>query len=238
MHDYRIILLMLAAILPSGVLGGVLDNSQPKSFEASYTLYKGNSEVGKAVLSLKTNEDSISWQLETEPTGLYALLTSKKPYSESVMQANAAEYNLASIFISFSRSDEPQESAAFDWQAKKVNVERKGKQKSVSLGNAVYDYLSIHWLSAQMTLNAGTKTEFDFYRKGKLWRATLLLSGQTQLELNEDNTKAVHCYQLTFLKSSRQYEFCYGHDNPFMPLKITRIKSGKKPSVLLFKKLK
>ena len=225
--------LALVLISPAAVVA----DSIPKPFTATYTLYKGDSVVGNADLSLKSSEGSISWQLETEPKGLYSLLTSKKPFLESVMQANATEYSLVSIFISLGRNEEAQETATFDWQAKHGAFERKGKQKTATLKNAVYDYLSIHWLSAQMTLNSGTKTEFDFYRKGKLLRSTLALTSQTQLELNE-NTVSVLCYHQRFDKSSRQYEFCYSRDNPFMPLKIIKIKSGKKPSVLLFKKLK
>jgi len=232
MPDLRPVLLTLFLILPCGAFA----DSKPSPFTATYTLLKGDSEVGEAKFSLKNSEKSISWQLETEPKGLYSLLTSKKPYSESVMKTNSAEYSLASIFISFSRNDDPQETATFDWKTRQGKFERKGKKKSALLENAVYDYLSIHWLSAQMTINSGTKTEFDFYRKGKLLRSTLALTSQTKLELNED-TKPVLCYRLTFDKSSRQYEFCYSRENPFMPLKITKIKSGKKPSVLLFKKL-
>jgi len=233
MPDFRPLLLLLVLILP----GGALAETGFKPFEAKYILYKGSSEVGKAVLSLETLEKGIRWQLETEPSGLYSLLTSKKPYMKSVMRTNAAEYSLASIFISLSRDDEPQESATFDWQKQQLNVERKGKQKVVALENAVYDYLSVHWLGAHMKLNSGTKTEFDFYRKGKLLRSTLALTSQTQLEINEDTTMPVRCYQQTFQKSSRKYEYCYGDDNPFMPLKIVKMKSGKKPSILLFKKL-
>ena len=232
MPDSRIILLLLVLILP----GGALAETGFKPFAATYTLYAGTSEVGKAVLSLESAENAIRWQLETEPSGLYSLLTSKKPYMKSVMRANAAEYSLASIFISLSRDEEPQESAIFDWHKKQLHAERKGKQKTVALENAVYDYLSIHWLGAQMKLNSGTKTEFDFYRKGKLLRSTLALTSQTQLEIN-DNVLPVRCYQQAFHKSSRKYEYCYGDDNPFMPLKIVKLKSGKKPSVLLFNKL-
>ena len=232
MPDFRALFLALIVALP----GSVLAAAPPQPFSASYTLLKGNSKVGKAVIKLAGTQDSISWQLDTEPSGLYSLLTTLKPFSESVMQINGSDFRLHSIFMSLSRNDEAVESATFDWKAKQGFFKRKGKKKSATLKSAVYDYLSIHWLSAQMTINSGTKTEFDFYRKGKLLRSTLALTNQTQLEINED-TIPVRCYHQKFDQSSRQYEFCYGSENPYMPLKITKIKSGKKPSILLFKKL-
>ncbi len=228
--DLRLFLLLLLTNLSAGIQAA-------QAFEAEYTVYKGSRKVGEAVLSLALSENAMRWQLETEPTGIYALLTNKKPFTESVMHKNGNDFRLASILVSISRDDEPQETAHFYWQQQQIEILFEGLQKQRFLQNAVYDYLSIHWLAAEMTRSAGSRIEFDFYRRGKLIRSTLSLTEQSELEINK-KTKSVICYKQTFQSSSRKYRYCYDSTNPLLPLRIEKMKSGKKSTIMLFKGLK
>ncbi|MCP4188153.1 MAG: DUF3108 domain-containing protein [Gammaproteobacteria bacterium] len=230
MSDLRPLLLLLLTCLSGGI-----QSAEP--FQAEYTVYKGETKVGEAVLSLTLSENVLRWRLETEPSGIYALLTSKRPFSESVMHKYGNDFRPISILVSISREDEPQETAHFNWAQHQIEILAEGKRTQRFLQNAVYDYLSIHWLAAEMTRSTGSKLEFDFYRRGELIRSTLRLAGQSELTIDKKKIP-VNCYDQTFQSSRRKYRYCYDLNNPLLPLKIKKTKSDKKPTIMLFKKLK
>ena len=87
-----------------------------------------------------------------------------------------------------------------------------------------------------MTINSGSKTEFDFYRKGKLAKSTLKLIGVPEIN-TKDKTRSVRLYEQSFKNSKTKYLYYYDLKNPLLPIKIERIKSGKDRTILLFKHL-
>ncbi len=206
------------------------------AFSATYTLHKGGLQVGEADLSMEQLDGNMRWQLNSRATGMYALLTDKKPYSESILKSLGNDYQLSSVTVSSNRKNQPTESAQFNWSKNKLEVQRKGKSKVLTLKNSVFDYLSIHWLSAQMTINAGAKTEIDFYRKGKLVKSTLKLIGESEIN-TKDKSRSVRLYEQSFNKSKTIYQYYYDLKNPLLPIKIERIKPGKDSTILLFKHL-
>lgn len=212
------------------------DEQTIKPFNATYSLHKGGLQVGEADLSMEQADTNMRWQLSSRATGIYALLTDKKPYSESILKSSDDDYHLASISVSGNRKDQPTESARFNWPDKSLEVQRKGKSKVLALRNNVFDYLSIHWLSAQMTLNAGSKTEIDFYRKGELVKSTLKMIGVSKIN-TQDKIRSVRLYEQKFKKSKTIYQYYYDLKNPLLPIKIERIKPGKDSTIMLFKHL-
>ncbi len=230
MPNLRLLLLLLLISISSG-----LRAAEP--FQAEYIVSKGTTEVGNAVLAMTVNEDVVLWRLETKPSGLFILLTSKKPFSESVMHKTGNEFRLASILIADRRKDEPHETAHFYWQRQQVEILYEGQDKRYPLKNAVYDYLSLHWLAAEMTQNKEPLKEFDFYRRGKITRSKLQLTAQSELEI-DGKARGVKCYVQTFQSTSSKYHYCYDLSNPLLPLKIENTKPGREPSTILFEKLK
>ncbi|MCP4277829.1 MAG: DUF3108 domain-containing protein, partial [Gammaproteobacteria bacterium] len=202
-----------------------------EQFQAEYTVFKGATMVGNAVLSMTANKDAVLWQLETKPSGIFILLTSKKPFSESVMHKTENEFRLASTLIAHRRNDAPHETAHFDLQQQQVEVFAEGQYKRYPLESAVYDYLSIHWLAANMTQNKDRQIEFDFYRRAKITRSKLRLVAQSELEI-DGKTRGVRCYVQTFQSSSSKYRYCYDLDNPLLPLEIENTKPGRDPSTI------
>jgi hypothetical protein len=229
----RSLLLCLLIFVASAGLAG---EQAISAFSATYTLHKGGLQVGEADLSMEQLDGNMRWQLSSRATGMYALLTSKKPYSESFLKSAGNDYQLASVTVSGNREDQPTESARFNWSENKLEVQRKGKSKVLTLKNNVFDYLSIHWLSAQMTINAGSKTEIDFYRKGKLVKSSLKLIGVSEIN-TKDKTRSVRLYEQSFKKSKTRYQYYYDLKNPLLPIKIERIKPGKDSTIMLFKHL-
>jgi len=226
----------LPALLIFFAAASFADEQIVTAFNATYSLHKGSLQVGEANLSMAQNDANMHWQLSSKATGIYALLTSKKPYSESTLKRSGNDYQLASISVSDNHKDQVTESAQFNWRDKKLDVQRKGKSKVLTLGNSVFDYLSIHWLSAQMTLNAVSKTEIDFYRKGKLVKSTLKLIGLSKINI-DDKSRSLRLYEQSFKASKTTYQYYYDLKNPLLPIKIERIKPGKDSTVMIFKHL-
>ena len=215
---------------------GLADEQTITAFNATYTLHKGGLKVGESDLSMEQLDAGILWQLSSRATGIYALLTDKESYSKSILEASGNDYQLTSIMVSDNREAQPTESAFFNWPENKLEVQRKGKSKVLVLRNSVFDYLSIHWLSSQMTINAGSKAEIDFYRKGKLVKSMLELIGVTEIHI-KDKIRSVRLYEQSFKKSKTRYQYYYDLKNPLLPIKIERVKPGKDTTILLFDKL-
>ncbi|MCP4492211.1 MAG: DUF3108 domain-containing protein [Gammaproteobacteria bacterium] len=227
MRNLRWLLILLLTSLSFGTHAA-------EPFRAEYTVFKGANKIGNAVLSVTTNENIMRWQLETEASGILALFTNKKPFSESVMHKSDSDFRLSSVLVALRRDDTPQETVHLNWQQQQVEIITEGQRRQHFLQNAVYDFLSIHWLAAEMTRNAARKIEFDFYRRGKLIKSKLRLTNQTEIELGE-KTIPVNCYMQTFLPSTSKYRYCYDISNPLMPLKIEKTKPGKKSTILQLK---
>jgi len=228
--------LLLLGLLIFFAPAGLADTPAISAFNATYSLHMGGLKVGEANLSVEQLDANMRWQLSSKATGIFALLTGKKPYSESILNSSGNAYQLASITVSDNRKDQPTESVRFNWPEKKLEVQRKGKSEVLTLTNSVYDYLSIHWLSAQMTLNADSKTEVDFYLKGKLVKSTLKFIGVTDINIR-DKSLSVRLYEQTFNNSKTRYEYYYDLKNPLLPIKIEQFKPGKDSTIMLFKHL-
>lgn len=207
-----------------------------RPYTAVYTLFDGTTRVGKSQLTLEEEENSLRWQLESEATGIYALLTSKRPFSESIMHQFKNAYRLNTLLVSDNRTEPPEEQAYFDWQNRRIDIQRKGKKNQLELDQLVLDSLSVHWLAAQMAIDAIDKTDFYFYRRGKLKQSSLSFIGLTDLVIS-GGSKTVSIYQQSAPGSSTSYQYFYDIDNFLLPLKIEKSKSGKIESTMLFEKL-
>ena len=224
--------LLLLVVASSGISAEL----QIRPFDAEYALYKSGLKVGEATLELDKNDNGLRWRQSSEPIGIYALFTNKKPLSVSILERFGKDYRLARIRLSITRAEQPDESVILNWSKQQMKIKRKNTSQFIALKNTVYDYLSIHWLAAQMTVNNGSSSVFDFYRKGKLVRSKLMLLGQVTLDIN-DQVQTVTKYRHSFPASSRTYEYYYGADNPLLPLKIEKFKKGKSSSIMLFERL-
>ncbi|MDH5355967.1 MAG: DUF3108 domain-containing protein [Gammaproteobacteria bacterium] len=207
-----------------------------RPFNAEYTLYKSGLKVGEATLSLDKNDNGLRWRLTSEATGVYALFNSKKPLSVSIMERYGKDFRLARIQLFITRAEQPAESVHLNWSKQQANIKREHTSQFIALKNTVYDYLSIHWLAAQLTINKGAHSVFDFYRKGGLVQSKLELIGQVELDLN-GRVQTMTKYRHSFPGASNSYEYYYGIDNPSLPLKIEKFKKGKTSSIMLFKGL-
>lgn len=208
------------------------DDDALNSFNASYKVFKGDKQIGEATLKVEKTLARVRWQMTTIPGGLYALITSKKPYSESIMRRSKGDYRLSSVKISTDIKDTPEETAVFNWRQSKMTAARKNKQVNLSIKNDAYDYLSIHWLSAQMSLAQANRYDLVFYRKGKLMNSTLTRTGTEALDI-DGKTVNTTVFEQSFEGSSRRLTYHYDLKNPWLPIRIERNKKGKKPTILL-----
>ncbi|MCP4430040.1 MAG: DUF3108 domain-containing protein [Gammaproteobacteria bacterium] len=225
--------LLVALLLISMVSSFAADHSL-SAFRASYNLFRNDKQVGESFLHIEKGNNRLSMQMITKPSGLYALITNLQPVTETTLIRAKGDFRLSTIRIFTNLNENPQEVVELDWQKDLLTSNRKSKQYQLPLTEEVYDYLSIHWLAAQMSLADADLYQLKFYRKGKLSTSTLLRSGTETLEINGKKIQAT-VFEQSFKGSSRHFKYHYDRQNPWLPLRIERTKKGKKTTVLLLK---
>ncbi len=207
-----------------------------REFTASYDLFRGDLRVGVSELSLERLGDLWRWRMKTSARGLVSIFIDKRPRSETTFIQINDEIRLRQILITDDNDKNKLESASFDWDRRIVEVLRKGKQKKIPFATGVYDYHSIHLLAASMQLQQVQKTTVDFYRKGRLVKSTVIFRGEESIAINDEFIKA-KIYQQMIAKSNSKTKYYYDANNPLLPLRIEKLKTGEKPIILTLRKV-
>ena len=226
--------LLLLGLMLISVATSTSAGDQLLAFSASYDLFRNDKHVGESFLKIEKNNARIGMQMITKPGGLYALFTSQQPVAESTLTRGRGDFRLSRVQVSINLSEDPEEVAVFDWKQSQLKVTRKDKQHQAPLNGAVYDYLSIHWLAAQLSLANADYYELKFYRKGRLWDSTLTRTGSEILEINGNKINTT-VFEQNFDNSSRRLKYHYDENNLWLPVRIERTRKGKKTTVLLLK---
>lgn len=203
-------------------------------FNASYDLYRDDKHVGESFFKVEKTAGRIGMQMITKPGGLYALFTSQRPVARSTMIRGRGDFRLSRVQIAIKSGVDPEEVADFDWQQSLLRVDRKRKQYQLPLSEAVYDYLSIHWLVAQLRLADANFYELKFYRKGRIRDSTLTRRGVETLEIGGKKTDTI-VFEHNFKDSTRRLLYHHDINNLWLPVRIERTRKGKKKTVLLLK---
>ena len=110
----------------------------------------------------------------------------------------------------------------------------EGVQNIEPLSGDVYDYLSIHLLSANMLEHDIPQSRVDFYYKGRLVKAELKQLGKARLELNEKEID-VMIFEQSVEGSRTKSIYYYDPVTPYMPMKIETAKPGKTTTTMFFR---
>jgi len=202
-----------------------------RTFTASYDLFQNGRHIAVAQLSLQGSNELWRWRMTTKARGIYALFISKSPYSETAFTQNDNDIQLQQIVIRDSTDKKKHESANFDWDKGSVAVLRRGKQNQLPLTAEVYDYNSIHLLTAAMYLQQLKNTTIDFYRKGKLVKSRVVYSGEENVDINGESINAL-VYEQLIVRSNSKIRYYYNANNPLLPLRIEKLESGESPTTL------
>lgn len=208
-----------------------------RAFTASYDLYQSGMHVAVAKLSLQSSDELWHWRMTTKARGIYALFMSKSPYSETSFRQNNNDIQLHQIVVTDGDDKNKHESANFDWNKGSIAVLRRGKQKHLPLNAEVYDYQSIHLLTAGMHLRQLKNRTVDFYRKGKLVKSRVVYSGEGKVDINGEAIEAI-IYEQVVVRSNSKIKYYYDANNPLLPLRIERLESGESPTVLSLREVK
>ena len=111
---------------------------------------------------------------------------------------------------------------------------RKGVQNIAPLPEEVYDYLSIHLLSAKMMEQNLAQARVDFYYKGRLVKTELKQIGMAKIELN-DKEIDVMVFEQSVQDSSTKSKYYYDPRTPYIPMKIETGKPDKKTATMYFR---
>ena len=231
--SFSIASLLLACLLVSTAQAEV----PLRAFHATYALEKSNLSLATAELSLAPEGDQWRWRLLTRAKGFYAMLTRKRPFSETLFRQTHDDLLLQSILITEGPHDKRPETARFDWEAREMQVERKGKQKVRTLPGSVHDYQSIHLVAADMQLRDQQQRDLYFYRKGKIIDTRLSFLGEKSIEI-EGKTVDTRAYQQSFTRTGTVINYYYSADNPLLPLLIERLEEDESPAVLTLTSVK
>ena len=113
---------------------------------------------------------------------------------------------------------------------------RKGKRKQLELNSVVYDYQSIHLLTAKMHSQGRKRQTIDFYYKGSLHISEITFAGQTEIEINGENKQA-NLFEQTRANSETRMRYFYAVDQPALPLRIEKIEADGDQSVMALKQI-
>lgn len=202
-----------------------------RSFTASYDLYQSGMNIAVAQLSLQGSDGLWRWRMTTKARGIYALFINKSPYSETSFTQNNNDIQLQQIVVTDTEDKKKHELANFDWNNGSIAVLRRGKQKQLPLAAEVYDYQSIHLLTAGMHLQQLKNTTIDFYLKGKLLKSRVVYSGEGSVDINGEAIDAI-IYEQVVVGSNSKIKYYYDVNNPLLPLRIEKLESGGSPTIL------
>lgn len=231
-HSILSLLLLVLSLIPAVYAA----DFSLRPFSASYDLHKGTRHIASTKLKLKRSGELWRWSSHTIARGVYAWFTRKQPYTETSFSQTDSEFWLSEILIADARKKKNAESARFDWVKGELEVFRKGKHRQLQLQAGVYDYQSIHLLAATMGQQQLEKMTVDFYRKGKLVKSSLVYLGQQNVDINGQILSA-NVYEQKMVKPSATIKYYYDAGYPLLPLRIEKLESGEKPTVLTLRQV-
>lgn len=202
-----------------------------RAFNASYDLYQSGMHIAVAQLSLQGSDGLWRWRMSTKARGIYALFIDKSPYSETSFTQNNNDIQLQQIVVTDSADKKKHESAIFDWNKGNIAVLRRGNQNQLPLNAEVYDYHSIHLLTAGMYLQQLNNKTIDFYLKGRLVKSRVVYSGEGNVDINGKSIDAL-VFEQVIVRSNSKIKYYYDANNPLLPLRIEKLESGESPAIL------
>lgn len=229
----RLITLLLAMLLSTLA---VATDFPLTSYQASYTLYRGSLNVANSELSLELSGRYWRWRQISKPRGVYALFSNNNLYSETTLLRLDDQYKIHNILVTDVGDDDRYENSRFNWDSKKVDIQYKKKRYQETLAGEVFDSHSIHLLTAHMLKQQLQKSDFYFYRKGKLTKSHLKQAGKTTLEINNKPIDAI-IFEQTIEGLNSKMKFYYDPVRPLLPIKIERTRPGKKTTIMLLQKV-
>jgi len=206
------------------------------SYQASYTLYRGGLNVASSSLSLEQSGRYWRWRQISKPKGVYALFSNTNLYSETTLLRLDDQYKIHNILVTDEGDDDRYENARFNWKNKKVDIQHKNKRYLKTLPGEVFDSHSIHLLTAHMLKQDLQKSEFYFYRRGKLAKSVVKQAGKSKLEINKKPIDVL-IFEQTIEGLNSKMKFYYDPDRPLLPIKIERTRPDKKPTIMLLQSI-
>ena len=216
------------------ITSSIADELTLQAFDANYSLHIAGLHVGYSTLSLNQSGNLWRWQTSSKPRGVYSLLTNKKPYSETRFLLDDGRHLIQNLLISDEGDKNLYETAHFNWQKKQAKVLRKKVTSTASISSDVYDYHSINWLVANMMKTEKIKLKVDFYAKGTIVKSVVKRIDDKNIEMAGQKISA-WVYELTTAGSSSKLKYYFNPTTPLIPLKIEKLKPGKKTAILLLK---
>jgi hypothetical protein len=221
-------------LLISNIVPSIAGELKLQAFDANYSLHTAGLHVGYSKLSLSQSGDLWRWQTSSKPRGVYSLLSNKKPYSETRFSLNAGRHLIQNILISDEGDKNLYETAHFNWQNKQAKILRKKVTSSASISGDVYDYHSINWLVANMMKAEKTELKVDFYVKGAVVKSTIKRIDNKNIDTAGQKVSA-WVFEQTTANSTSKLHYYFNPAKPLLPLKIAKLKPGKKTAILLLK---
>lgn len=226
---YRLIILLLTMLLTPPV---VAMDILLTPYQASYALYRGGLNVANSELSLEQSGRYWRWRQTSKPKGVYALFSNNNLYAETTLLRLDDEYKIHNILLTDEGDHDRYENARFNWINLQIDILHKNKRYIETIPGKVYDSHSIHLLAAHMLKQKLQESVFSFYSRGKLAKSHLKRTGKSILEIDSKPIE-VSVFEQTTQDSSSKMKYFHDPQKPLLPIKIERIKPGKKTTIML-----
>ncbi len=210
-----LLLIPLLVTIPGVTLASEL--LQP--FTANYKLYKGGISVARITVSLQQQDNHWLWRSDMKPASWFSLFSDSQSFNKTRFVFENAAPTISQINLGEKQNEQLVETAIFDWSANKLFIQRKGKNRELTITKPVYDYQSIHLLAAELQRSEQKTKRVRFYRNGKLTTATMQYEGSRLLEYG-NKPQQTEVFTLRRENSETVLTYFYAPGQPLYPIRV------------------
>jgi len=199
-------------------------------FEATFDVGNNVITAGSARLSLQRDGDEWVYSLSTKPKGVFKLTGKGKIKEISIMDviAEGDTVRLQPKRYSYRQDKEKRRSvdAMFDWQAKQLTYQHRGKESTLTLDGPVLDRLSVT-LQAMGSLQQGYKqADVSVFDKSKLKTMEFINEGTETLKTRMGTVETIRVRSRNKDSGRRQTLTWFAPSFDYVPVKIEQLKRG------------
>lgn len=202
----------------------------PNDFAATYNMEKYGSTVAKMVLKLDKKNEHITYQSNTIPQGLAAILTDDRISEKSniIWSEKDKLVRLSSYQYTRKNKAKKNQQIYLDWKDDDNAIAKMhyaGQNSEVATENLVWDRLSVQLaLASDLKTNENNKTfKYTVLDKGQLNQYQFEYQSHETLSIGNQQYKAV---KVKRPHGNRHTYFWLAKELDFLPVKIEQYKKG------------
>lgn len=197
-------------------------------FEVVYEVGNNLITAGKAILSLKQEDDHWVYSLSTRPRGIFKLTGKGKISEISTLKLVDIDdgVQLQPMNYSYRQDDEKRRSvdAAFDWDARSLTFQKRGEEKTETFDEPVLDRLSVTLAIMNALRNGFDRLELQVFDNGQIKTVEFINEGTEVLKTRLGDIETIKVVNRKVGGSSRSTTTWFAPSLDYIPARIEQVK--------------